>query len=276
MGSPQSLKILAIVTFVILIGAVFIWCYQWLEKKPLKEEDLGRRAREALSICEKIENPQVQKACTGIVRKDYKACENLSSDSIWPKSECYISLARRLEDQSICKKIKAEMLEDYCIAFLTSDYEKCESQSLPDCSYYVALIKKDLSGCERISDKSQRSRCLAILKRESAHCATTHPGVKENCYLELAILANDPSICQNIEVEEEKNRCIKLVERKIEDLDCSGIGWQAGSCLSLAVLSGESSVCERFEKETSRDTCYFKVVMGTLAVYPEGVSRGWK
>lgn len=277
MSKTPKYILIAILIFIILAG-ILAWQYLMVPRNSIPTLIPGANSSStststqnkhiALSVCEKIKDITKKDACNGIVNGNIEACEALP---VWQKLDCYVSLGRRINNNSICDRLNTEGLRYECLARLTKDYEACRKATLADYCYYdVAIIKGDSIGCKNITDGSIRNKCYALLERTPGYCQKISEAVtKDDCYIQVAMLANDFSICQNVESDRWKDMCVAMVNGDIENLDCKNDG---GYCEYLAAFRKGASVCEKLE---NGDDCYYRVGTGLLGIYPLESPRGW-
>jgi len=269
--------ILIVVVFVILAG-ILAWWHLMAPRNSIPASTPETNSSSiststqsesiALSICEKIKDNTKRDVCNSIVNGNIETCEALP---VWQKLDCYVSLGRRINNNSICDRLSTDGLRYECLARLAQDYEACKKATLINYCYYdVAIIKRDSIGCKNITDGSIRNKCYALLERNPGYCQKISEAVaKDDCYIQVAMLANDFSICQNVENDRWKDMCVAMVKGDIENLDCKNDG---GYCEHLAAFSKDASVCEKLE---NGDDCYYRVGTGLLGIYPLESPRGW-
>ncbi len=281
-------KILIIVIILILVvGGILAWQYSKMPKVPIptptpiteitptpktespKVEIQEGKINEALLICAKIKDIQKRNICTGVVNGDLGACEILPDHE---KLNCYVSLGRRASDSSICERFENEGFKYDCLARLGGDYEQCKKSVFPlYCYYDVALIKKDSSGCRKITDELYKflsNKCLAYTEKDSNYCQDiSQETISDDCYINVAMLTNNSSICQK--AKGYKDLCQSMVTRNIGGLNCGEYG---GYCEFFAGFTGDDSICQ---KMTNADYCYYDTAMGLFGIYPPEAPRGW-
>lgn len=288
-----------ILILLVAVAAVFIWQLQQpteKETETVPTEEISEEALEvkiekdkideAVSYCDKIVSEKSRSACVKVVKGKEGACESLESTK---KTSCYISLARRKGDPSICKKIDNEQ-KYYCLALLTGNHEYCEKTwtSFKEyCYENVALITGKPSICKHISKSKDSDSCLAVVKEEPQLCS------QRNCIVRLALFTGDSTICErikelpaNVEMEDEEVKEFQLTQaqrscraeakKNVSDLDCAGN--DRGLCETIATFTENGSICGKLEHprfETIGDPCYFDTAMNLLGVYPQKIPQGW-
>lgn len=95
-----------------------------------------------LDDCDKIENRYTKEDCYDQIVEDIAFCENVELDK---KDTCFLVIARREQDENICKRISENAEEDWC--FLV-----------------VATRKVDKNICNRISDSELQQRCKGFIE----------------------------------------------------------------------------------------------------------------
>ncbi|MCX6764664.1 MAG: hypothetical protein NTU58_03090 [Candidatus Nealsonbacteria bacterium] len=159
---------------IILILAILVGVFTITQFSAIKREKIQTTEITSLSDCDKIQ------------------------ESLY-KNECYVSIAVKKIDLSICDEIK-----------------EAKDQFLKDdCYSKIAKAKQDLSICDKIIEESSKNVCyvgIAQVKKDPSICEKIQNpkyNIIESCYMVVAKAKQDSSICDKIQDQTYKESCYK-------------------------------------------------------------------
>lgn len=156
-------------------------CNKWLSEEPTSEEDAG--------------------LCFGLaafLKKDLSVCRLAMGPSLNDAFNAGFDCEMTLIDLSAdCLSCGEEIFKD----------DKKREQFYT----FVALIRKDMSFCQKIQDTKTRNECWGSYgpeHRDVNACALMDPGVsRDNCYLVVAQDLFKEELCDNINDMKQRDRC---------------------------------------------------------------------
>lgn len=143
-------------------------------------------------------------------------CDKVQGGLQVSRDICYGINAEKLNNHSLCSKIKSQARRDLC-------YKA------------VGSTLKDLSVCKLIQDEIDKQVCYAIAHKDLSLLANiTDNGLKDQSYMEYGIYSNDVTVCDKVQNQHRKDYCY----------------------LSVGTALNDSGVCEKITKQHLKDKCY--------------------
>lgn len=268
--SPPLAIAIIVVLAAALVGGVFY--YQKNISKPglplakekqekgeaLKKEKADQtKIKEALSLCNKIDDEDERKSCIGLVKGEKERCQG---------DECMF-MAMRTKDPKLCKKVGDE--EKFCLALVKKDPTWCnqlEADSRAFCYLFTALLMEDVEVCEK---SISPSLCRAIVTKDPAFCEQTSElyRSKENCYYKLGVIKGNSTLCEDVTDLGKKKACQKIAARDISDLTCEEK--ESKICYFITALKQDPSICEKISQQPRQAECYSTIVFQKLEIWPK-------
>ncbi len=205
-------------------------------------------AKEDNSLCNKIENPDLNKSCIAQIKKDEMLCYEIKDTKI--KDMCFFMIASAKNKWGICTTIRDTRLKDNCL-------------------YNLIKAEKDEGLCYMIESDNFKFQCvidIAIIKKDPKICGNSfffenHPDEKDECYRKIALVNNDTSLCDNVKDNFYKSLCLKNIKEVNEKiLQCEKISSEKASCYeNLVVMYYYPQLCERLQDTREKETCYLSL-----------------
>lgn len=184
------------------------------------------------------------------------------------KPECFEKAAEFERDASICEKTgDSEIMaaytkdKDLCYSRFASSYKDeriCEKVGADRarCYYSVALEKRDLSLCDKVSIYDKNS-CIGYVTNDPVNCGT----LNDSCLNAIVKITEDKEVCEKAV---DKYRCLAIATRDFSLCTRIDNQWGRDHCyLDLAELLKEASICSNIEEKYDvypfyhwRDDCY--------------------
>jgi hypothetical protein len=189
-----------------------------------KEEELIKDflINEDLSV-EDCPNANVPENCyhqVAVQKKDYKVCEYIEHNRLL----CYESVARELQDPSICDfytKSKEEDEEDFIYELsLEADRKTCRTivESIMVKDTNLEIKKGSIEECYNLLDQESMiaGQCYStVATRELDHtiCKNIHDqGQRNMCIVSIATAKKDKNICDDIDLEIQVEQCKLMIQ----------------------------------------------------------------
>ena len=178
-------------------------------------------------------------------------CDKIQSNYLSTKDRCYISIARKLRDIDVCKKISVDVLREDCYKELAKELKApnlCKNIQQGKCCFYCAAPRDD---CYIEVAKELREPDIC----EEAVCN------KGWCYRELAIILEDFELCRHFgDPFNPYDSCWKAVARKAGNVAlCEAITDKEdkeGCYWGLAAKLKNVEFCEKIRDRYIQESCF--------------------
>lgn len=198
------------------------------------------------------------------------------------KDDCYLALAREMNNSAFCSRIENPPARDLCITQLgaqpggATDCERLSDPALRDqCLRSLVQTTKNTSYCEGLPGVLERDMCYSTFANNNddpTACAGISTdylrmSCNNNIYTKLAISRSNPSLCNQLVYNESElrpalvDRCILEVATQNNDTSlCAGI---SNSALMQQCITGriDFSVCEDITDSNQRSSCIFSLAV---------------
>lgn len=153
------------------------------------------------SFCDSIQNPTVKTQCldrvyanASLEKSNAESCKKITDpDQI---RRCEAGVAQNQRVLALAAKKPLRTLES-----AEEKAERCESaECLDQANFELALAKKDMSFCEKITDDQKRNECFS-----------TNGTYLNRFYLQEALKKRDNSFCQKINQEPLRLSCLQFL-----------------------------------------------------------------
>ncbi|MDP2907263.1 MAG: hypothetical protein Q8O03_04960 [Nanoarchaeota archaeon] len=166
---------------------------------------------------------------------------------------CYLILASKDKNESLCDIISTPIYKHTCYAKLNKNLDECyEINSLlgrEECLFFVASEKQDLKICNLIKDEDLITFCTSRLKKEFNHTACNnfftsyynknHASLR--CLRYYATFKNDTRECDNLASIDDALFCKALVSP--DKTYCEGIHDNRIRAYCMAYSTSDASYC---------------------------------
>lgn len=190
-------------------------------------------AKKDVSLCNMIEENSSRDDCiveVAIAAEDPSLCSQLSSSLDYWKYQCLMNVGMAAQDMEVCNRIPLESraeedMAEKCIKNVSSGKNQGVCNQISDaefrdyyCLTQIALEQKDVSVCDRITDKERKNNCIkvvAIARRDVTLCekivikdgAFIFPDDLNECVTEIAKATHNKAICDKAYDKAAKERC---------------------------------------------------------------------
>lgn len=185
------------------------------------------------------------------------SCEKIEKSS--DRDYCYVNLASKEKDGSICEKIENPGIKNYIcynsVAQATGNLSLCGiiqdsiiggSDSADTCLYNLFLRSGNAEACDNIQDEDIKLLCGAIAEKNPSLC----PAEDSGCLFDVATRIGDVNACQNIQGVETKERCI-FYAKHTPDLCLTLNESEQALCFNeYASIMMDSSICDNIKDGT--------------------------
>jgi hypothetical protein len=187
----------------------------------------------------------------------------------------YCNMGKAINEQSPALCANLLNIEDWCyyyVAVVKKDDSICDK--VPSllvkayCYQEMAILKQDVSFCQKITydysgqPDASKDRCVAnfaIMEKDISICGTIQKeGEKAGCYQYIAEERNDSSICGQIANSMAKENCYVETAQEIADCDRVGLSpYSKDFCYEqVAIVKKDPSICEKLIDSLNRNNCF--------------------
>lgn len=176
----------------------------------------------------------------------------LKSYELGYRDDCYVSVAEKKQDESICEKIKTPYFKDECYLLVgqaSLDYKICDKSGgfRDQCYERVNQSDPNITTCEKITNRDYKERCyvaVAFAEKNESICGKIESNddywlQRDYCYAKVAVSKHDESLCAGLKIQA-RNYCYA----------------------DIGAFKGDLSICDKIEDTQYTDwknRCY-KVV----------------
>ncbi|NYZ79582.1 hypothetical protein H0N99_05555 [Candidatus Micrarchaeota archaeon] len=156
---------------------------------------------------------------------EMKICEEMPDvENMHFSDYCYMGLAYKRENVSICKKI-SENQKASCysgLAVFKSDATLCDGAGTQknNCYSTYATQKDDVTACDKITETYIKDSCYSQYASKAGNSTVCEKiktlNSKDNCYSNIASSQCDTSLCNKIVNSNLKDQCLRNIQ------SCSG------------------------------------------------------
>lgn len=166
------------------------------------------------------------------------------------QTDCYLNLAKELEDESICNVMEnISIFNGWVMTF-----------PIADCYTEFAVIKKDVSMCKRLENSKERiiKNCINDYNKDFGNFENTcndwlTKSIAE-CYTKVAVIKEDISMCRS-------ESCYIQIAKDLKDISiCNTI--KSETCLKeLALVLNDVNLCKNLSEGYLKSECYHELAL---------------
>jgi len=194
-------------------------------------------AREDVSLCDLLESNSDKDDCivkVAVAKEDESLCHTLHNTLDYWQHQCTMKVAMVKQDMGLCDKIPLDSRAEKdmaieCMENVSSGKSASTCNSISDAEfrdYYcltpIATEQKDVSICDRITDKSRKNNCIskvAIAKKDVSLCemivikegVVTTPDKLNECVTEIAKATHNKALCSKAYDKDAQASCARQV-----------------------------------------------------------------
>ena len=200
------------------------------------------------------------------------------------RDDCYLTLAKEANNQSLCARIERPFMRDMCITGLgmqpatSADCERISDAALRgQCITSLVQSTGNYSYCQALPSPLERDICYSNFAGKNAQPMACE-GVSvdylrticnNDAYQRLAVSRRNPSLCSQMSANDSAtqlalaDQCIYAVAKEANDTSlCAGI---QGAALRGQCITGGSdfSACEQTSDYNQRLACFYSVALNS-------------